>query len=110
MGRFVKGQVVVAPFPFSDLSGSKNRPALVIASLSGDDLILCQITTVTRIDSYTIHLANNDFVVGSLDRPSIIRANRLFTADSNLIYRSVGSLSQKKIQEVINKIIQIISL
>jgi hypothetical protein len=45
MGRFVKGDVVVAPFPFSDLSAAKRRPALVVASLTGDDVILCQITS-----------------------------------------------------------------
>ena len=43
MARFVKGDVVVVPFPFSDLSHAKRRPALVIASLKGDDAILCQI-------------------------------------------------------------------
>ncbi len=45
MGRFVKGDVVIMPFPFSDLSASKKRPALVVASLAGDDVILCQITS-----------------------------------------------------------------
>lgn len=45
MGRFIKGDVVVIPFPFSDLTMSKRRPALVLAELSGDDLILCQITS-----------------------------------------------------------------
>ena len=45
MARFVKGDVVVVPFPFSDLSQSKRRPALVITELTGDDLILCQITS-----------------------------------------------------------------
>lgn len=43
MGRFVKGDVVVVPFPFSDLSAAKHRP--VLASLAGDDVILCQITS-----------------------------------------------------------------
>ena len=41
---FVKGDIVVIPFPFSDLSGIKRRPALVIAYLIDDDIILCQIT------------------------------------------------------------------
>jgi mRNA interferase MazF len=44
MGRFVKGDVVVIPFPFSDLSATKRRPALVITALPGEDVILCQIT------------------------------------------------------------------
>jgi len=45
MAKFVKGDIVVVPFPFSDLSNSKRRPALVIADLTGDDVILCQITS-----------------------------------------------------------------
>jgi hypothetical protein len=52
VGRFVKGDVVVAPFPFSDLSAAKKRPALVVASLTGDDVILCQITSQTIADNY----------------------------------------------------------
>ena len=43
MGRFMKGDVAVIPFPFSDLSDSKKRPALILAELDGDDIILCQI-------------------------------------------------------------------
>jgi len=45
MARFVKGDVVVIPFPFSDLSQAKRRPALVLAELEGNDRILCQITS-----------------------------------------------------------------
>ena len=45
MAAFVKGDIVVLPFPFSDLSASKRRPALVLADLQGDDIILCQITS-----------------------------------------------------------------
>ena len=51
MARFVKGDVVVVPFPFSDLSQSKRRPALVITELTGNDLILCQITSQSISDS-----------------------------------------------------------
>ena len=42
MGRFVKGDIVVLSYPFSDFSCAKRRPALVISNLDGDDIILCQ--------------------------------------------------------------------
>ena len=54
MGRLIKGDVVVLPFPFSDLTANKKRPALVVANLSGDDIIVCLITSQNAKDSYAI--------------------------------------------------------
>lgn len=59
MERFIKGDVVVVPFPFSDLTAAKRRPALIIAELSGDDLILSQITSHKIIDPYSIEHNGN---------------------------------------------------
>ncbi len=78
MGRFVKGDVVVIPFPFSDLSAAKRRPALVVALLKGDDVILCQITSKAVTDDYAIPIADADFTAGSLHQDSNVRPNRLF--------------------------------
>ena len=103
----MKGDVVVLPFPFSDLSSSKKRPALVAANLEGDDLILCQITSKKRIDNYSIILKNNDFKKGSLNLTSMIRPNRLFTADKSIISYKIGMLNGSKIKEVEANIIKI---
>jgi len=67
MAGLIKGDVVVIPFPFSDLSKSKKRPALVVANLQGDDLILCKITSKSVNDIYSIPLNSNDFIQGSLN-------------------------------------------
>lgn len=109
MGKFVKGDVVVVPFPFSDLSASKKRPALVVATLTGDDVILCQITSKTISDRYAVPLANADFKTGTLHQDSNIRPNRLFTADSNIILYRAGELTSSKIKEVVAKIVEIVS-
>lgn len=66
MARFVKGDVVVIPFPFSDLSRAKRRPALVVAELEGGDQILCQITSQAIHDQYSIMLDDPDFESGGL--------------------------------------------
>ncbi len=66
MERFMKGDVVVVPFPFSDLTRAKRRPALIIAELEGDDLILCQITSQRIKDKYAISINEDDFETGIL--------------------------------------------
>ncbi len=108
MAKFVKGDVVVVPFPFSDLTQAKRRPALVISKLEGDDLILCQITSQFIKDNYAISLTDKDFAKGSLKQQSNIRPNRIFTADNHIVLYKVGSLKTEKLNEVIEKIVEII--
>jgi mRNA interferase MazF len=105
MGGFVSGEVVVVPFPFSDLSDKKRRPAYVVATLQGDDVILCMITSQRRPgDNYSIPITTADFTTGALQHPSYVRPNRLFTADTNIIVRSVGQLTEAKQAEIIQAI------
>jgi mRNA interferase MazF len=108
VGRFVKGDVVVVPFPFSDLSLSKRRPALVLADLAGDDLILCQITSQTVRDNYSLELLDSDFNSGGLHKPSNIRPNRIFTADCHIVLYKTGSLKKEKTDFVIEALIGIL--
>lgn len=68
MARFVKGDVVVVPFPFSDLTRAKKRPALVIAELEGEDLILCQITSKQIRDNMRLQLRRMTSKLGHLGR------------------------------------------
>jgi mRNA interferase MazF len=108
VAKFVKGDVVVVPFPFSDLSQSKRRPALVIAAFEGEDAILCQITSRTIKDAYGISIEDTDFVSGNLKQSGNIRPNRLFTADSNIILYKIGTITKDKLNQVIEKIIEIL--
>ena len=108
MAKFIKGDVVVIPFPFSDLTQNKRRPALVAANLEGDDLILCQITSRSIRDKYAIQLDDNNFKTGSLKQQSNVRPNRIFTADSHIILYKAGSLTVNRFNEVIDKIVEII--
>lgn len=109
MARFVKGDIVVVPFPFSDLSQSKRRPALILAVLSGDDRILCQITSRSVRDSDAIGLDVSDFQQGALNQPSNVRPNRLFTADEGIFIRRIGCLTAPKLDEVIRQVISVLT-
>ena len=105
MEGFVKGDVIVIPFPFSDLSGSKRRPALVLADLPGDDILLCQITSQHTKDQYAISLGQADFISGSLPVDSYIRPTRIFTADKRIIVRKAGTANVNVVNESIQNII-----
>ncbi len=108
MAAFVKGDVVVVPFPFSDLTNAKRRPALVLAELPRNDLILCLITSQLVVDNYTTLIADDDFETGSLNRTSYVKSNRVFTANERIIADKAGKLKPDKITEIINKLIAIL--
>ncbi len=108
METLVRGDVVVLLFPFSDLSSSRKRPAVVVANLSGDDLILAQITTASaRIDEYAVSLETKDFQTGKLDVLSLIRPNKLFTADISIISSKIGTLKETKVKEIQDSLVNI---
>ena len=100
MGKPVVGEVVVLPFPQTDLQAGKRRPALVVADLTGDDLILCQITGQSRRDGYSIPLTSADFDRGRLNVDSFVRANRLFTVEQSVILYSAAKVKTSKLSEV----------
>lgn len=107
METFVKGDLVVVPFPFSDLSKTRRRPALVVAAYGGPDVILAQITSQPAADSYAIDLTDDDIATGTLQRRSYIRPNKLFTCAQDFILYKIGHLESSKITEVTESLLQL---
>lgn len=101
MARFVSGQIVVVPFPFTDLSSAKVRPALVLASLSRGDVILCQITSQSAGHPEAVPISAGDFEPGGgLRRSSFALPHRLVTANEVCVRRAVGKLMSAKLNEI----------
>ena len=109
MERLVKGDIVVIPFPFTDLTASKKRPALILSDIKGPDYIMLQITSKNVKDSYAIPLSDNDFQSGSLKQNSNIRPNKIFTLSTELVLYKIGHLTDDKINECIQKVYNIIT-
>lgn len=105
MGVASVGSVLLVKFPYSDLSSYKNRPAIVVAKAEFNNLVLCQITS-QKISSKMVVSLNSpqDFDVGELPLSSFIRTDKIFTADSSLIVRELGKVSDTKLQEVLSQI------
>ncbi|MBS3072215.1 type II toxin-antitoxin system PemK/MazF family toxin [Candidatus Pacearchaeota archaeon] len=109
MEGFVKGDVVVTSFPFSDLKSNIRRPALVVSNLKGEGVILCQITSKEHSeDPYQIPLTNKDFLEGKLKTNSFIKPSIIFTLRKAIILYRLGKLNKNKVKEVENKICRII--
>jgi len=105
MGSFASRQVILLPFPFSDLSASKLRPALILADAGKGDWVLCQITSNPYADSLAVELNNADFAEGSLQRVSYARPGKLFTAHETLFQRVAGILTPVPCQRVVDTIV-----
>jgi mRNA interferase MazF len=108
MGTFATGQVVIVHFPFSDLTASKLRPAVVLAEAGHGDWILCQITSKSYGDKKAISLDSPDFASGSLRLTSYVRPGKLFTAHNTLIANQVGELQPGKFFAIRDAVVQLI--
>jgi mRNA interferase MazF len=105
---FKRGEVVVVPFPFSDLSDQKPRPALVLVDLNGRDLVLCQITSQSARDEAALPFTRQDFAQGHLRVDGHIRPNKLFTFERRLIRYRCGCLTPAKTKEVVERIVALL--
>jgi mRNA interferase MazF len=90
------------------LSSAKKRPALVLATPEGDDVILCQITSRLVSDRYAILIDEADFSSGSLRQESNVRPTRIFTADKRIIQYTAGHLNNEAMMAIVNRVIEII--
>ncbi len=108
MGTLASGAVVLLPFPFSDLSRSKLRPAALLASVGKGDWIACQITSNPYGDPRALLLDETMFSHGSLHRLSFVRPGKLFTAHESLFSAIAGQLSATRQHDIIQAVIRLL--
>jgi mRNA interferase MazF len=104
------GQVVLATFPFSDLSSARLRPCLVIGIADFSDVLLCQITSKNYGSRKAIGLMQSDFSQGSIAVNSFIRPDKIATLDSSRIKRTLGTINNVKLNEVKQKLKSILEI
>jgi mRNA interferase MazF len=103
------GAVVLVRFPFSDLSGSKLRPAIVLADAGRGDFILCQITSQSYSDPIAVEIAASGLSSGVLRKTSYARPGKLFTANDAIMARQIGTLTAAKLSEISDAVISVLS-
>lgn len=103
-----RGAVVLVRFPFSDLSRSKLRPAVVLADAGRGDHVLCQVTSKPYGDPSAVILDNTAFASGSLRVTSYARPGKLFTASSDLVTETVGVLTDEAHGRIVDAVVAVI--
>jgi len=98
--KLIAGTVVVTSFPFSNLKAHKNRPALVLGFSDFNDVVLCQITSISDGKLDKVKLTTNSFLGGGLPVDSYVRPDKIFTADLSLISKNAGNITPDTLNKV----------
>jgi mRNA interferase MazF len=105
-------EIVLLPFPFSDLEGTKVRPALVVSNDSfnakSDDCVMVPLTTVIKDEPFSVLISQDDLSAGKLLRPSRIRADKIFTVEKKMVMMRIGSLKANTFNKVKDEIVRML--
>jgi len=99
------GQIVLTPFPYTDLSATKLRPVLMLRQASHfDDWLVCMVSSQvhqagTDLDEI-ISPTDTDFADSGLKVPSVLRLSRLAVLDGSILLGSIGAISEERLWNV----------
>ena len=97
------GSIVWAPIRFTDLSGGKVRPVLILADVrdaNENDWIVCEVTTSPIPHARAIVISPGDMASGRLRQASQVRPDRILTLNESVFSTTVGRLSAVKLSEI----------
>lgn len=99
--KYKQGDVVLVPFPFTDLSAVKQRPVLILSKdTSGDDLITCGITSNLSETEHSVLVDQKNFSSGTLPKKSLIKVDKLFTLEQQIVKKKFGNITPETLTEV----------
>ena len=102
---YKQGEIVLVPFPYSDLSSTKRRPLLIASNNKYNekcnDVVVCVISSqISKHDAYSIDLSNDDLEYGILPEKSTIKTHKLFTIDKNKILKKFSIVKYTLLDKV----------
>ncbi len=103
-----KGDIILIPFPFTDLSGKKLRPAVVLIDKDHDLTVSFITTQLGWKESTDIELSPSKKT--GIKKASLIRLSKLATIDKSLAVGKLGELQQSDITELNTKLKKLLQL
>jgi mRNA interferase MazF len=103
-------ELVLLPYPFSNLEETKFRPALVVSNdlfnKKSEDCIMVPLTSVLKEEPCSVIVTQNDLVAGKLIKPSRIKVDKIFAVKKNLVARKIGRINNKVFERVKTEIVR----
>ena len=100
---FERGDLLLVPFPFSDLSATKRRPVLALTAPDGyGDFIALPVTSRPQAE-HGLPLTAADLVHGKLPAPSWVRTDRVVTLNASLVVKTVGRVADRVVAAAVER-------
>jgi mRNA interferase MazF len=109
---FSQGDVVLVPFPFTDLTSIKQRPALVISperlNKVRPDVVLAAITShiPDELSEDELLLSDADLRAAGLPKRSIVRIGKILTIHQGLTRKKLGQIPRPTLEIILQKLMQ----
>jgi mRNA interferase MazF len=101
-------EIVLVPFPYSDLSTTKKRPVLIVSNdaynRQFEDVVVCVITSNRFSDAYSVPLENDDLEIGVLPESSVVKSHKLFTVHQGSILKKFSLVKPEYFEHVVSVI------
>ena len=107
---YKKGDIVLIPFPFTDLSGSKVRPAVVLHSIKNSTDIVVIFITSQEKDTASFQVAITPTPENSLKMLSVILCAKIATLDVNIVLGELGVCSTEIIEAIDHELRKLLAL
>jgi len=111
--NYKRGDVVLVPFPFTDLSSAKQRPALVVSpdalNSTRDDVLVAAITSQVpvKLAADEILIPAGELAACGLPKPSILRLSKLAALHRQLVIKRIGTLPVPTLTRVLAELRQL---
>jgi mRNA interferase MazF len=97
------GDIILVPFPFSNLRGAKKRPALVLAAIESQRELICVMLTSSPAGYNEVPVRR--WREAGLLKPTVARAYRLFTIEESLTLGKLGRMDAQDFREVLAAVV-----
>ena len=110
--RFNQGDILIVPFPFSNLSGIRQRPVLVLSKTNYlrecEDVVTCGITSNLKDSKYSLLINNSNLIEGSIPIKSRIKVDKLFTLEQSIVIKKLGRIKKETMNKVKEEFLKLI--